>query len=403
MKLLIAYICILISYVACSQSAYDILGVKKSANVDSIKQAYRKKAKQLHPDKNKDNPNAQEEFIKLSGAYETLSDPQKKAEYDESLNPNSRFNGHHMHQQQHRGGFGGGNPHEFSRFHQQQYQQQRQSQQNVFVYRGPDGQFYYASGNPFQDSRFSSNTYSYNVNLNEYSIFNIFMQIVQFCISNFPIILIGVLLLKATIEGNRNRAREQQAAQHTSPHVRTNIGNTNNSHTTDSNSDIHHQDDNAPLEDLTLAHFVSYHKSTILIIINNTDGWLDKMMLKRWKVAFASDKLLFRVTNASTMQSLLISNQKDREGISRGDKVLQHIWNQLSNHKLIAIRSNCSNLIDTVTTLEDWCIKTTKLSFLIDSNNTNKELLNKEVESWCISIIGGEVKWHKNMEMDLGH
>ncbi|CRK99785.1 CLUMA_CG013093, isoform A [Clunio marinus] len=61
---------------------YKILNVKKNANTNEIKKAYRKLAKELHPDKNKDDPNASEKFADLSAAYEILSDEDKRKLYD---------------------------------------------------------------------------------------------------------------------------------------------------------------------------------------------------------------------------------------------------------------------------------------------------------------------------------
>ncbi|XP_003737919.1 dnaJ homolog shv [Galendromus occidentalis] len=61
---------------------YDILGVPRSANVNQIKKAYRKLAKELHPDKNKDDPAAQDKFQDLGAAYEVLVDAEKRKQYD---------------------------------------------------------------------------------------------------------------------------------------------------------------------------------------------------------------------------------------------------------------------------------------------------------------------------------
>lgn len=61
---------------------YDILGASRSDTIDEIKKRYQERAKQLHPDKNKDDPRAIDKFSILSKAYEVLSDPIKKMRYD---------------------------------------------------------------------------------------------------------------------------------------------------------------------------------------------------------------------------------------------------------------------------------------------------------------------------------
>ena len=76
---------------------YNILGIDKSASASQIKKAYRKKAIAYHPDKNPDDPSAEEKFKKAAEAYEVLSDPNKKARYDQ-----------YGHQAFEGGGFGGG-------------------------------------------------------------------------------------------------------------------------------------------------------------------------------------------------------------------------------------------------------------------------------------------------------
>ncbi len=62
---------------------YEILGVKRSATPAEIKKAYRKLARELHPDKNPGDTKAEERLKLVNAAYDVLSDPQKKATYDQ--------------------------------------------------------------------------------------------------------------------------------------------------------------------------------------------------------------------------------------------------------------------------------------------------------------------------------
>ena len=87
---------------------YQTLGVARGASEADIKKAYRKLAKELHPDRNKDNPKASEKFSQVTNAYDLLNDKDKRARFDRGEidgdgNPTSPFGPGHA-----GGGFGGG-------------------------------------------------------------------------------------------------------------------------------------------------------------------------------------------------------------------------------------------------------------------------------------------------------
>ena len=65
-----------------AEDLYKVLGVSKKATDDEIKKAYRKLARQYHPDRNPDEPKAEERFKEVQGAYDTLSDPDKRKQSD---------------------------------------------------------------------------------------------------------------------------------------------------------------------------------------------------------------------------------------------------------------------------------------------------------------------------------
>merc|ERR1712172_440148 len=97
LKCLSVLLLILANDVLGGRDFYKILGVSKRADTNQIKKAYRKLAKTLHPDKNRDDPDAEEKFKDLGVAYETLKDPELRKVYDrggeEALPKNERNGG----------------------------------------------------------------------------------------------------------------------------------------------------------------------------------------------------------------------------------------------------------------------------------------------------------------------
>jgi molecular chaperone DnaJ len=73
----------MIFLMATNRDYYEILGLGREASNEEIKKAFKKLAMKFHPDRNPDNPKAEEQFKEAKEAYDILSDPQKKAAYDQ--------------------------------------------------------------------------------------------------------------------------------------------------------------------------------------------------------------------------------------------------------------------------------------------------------------------------------
>src|SRR3954470_7731721 len=64
------------------RNPYSVLGVDRKASADEIKKAYRKLARQYHPDRNPDDASAEERFKEIQSAYDIVGDPDKRKQYD---------------------------------------------------------------------------------------------------------------------------------------------------------------------------------------------------------------------------------------------------------------------------------------------------------------------------------
>src|SRR5205814_8421057 len=73
-----------------AETLYDTRGVKKGASADEIKKAYRKLARQYHPDTNQGDKSAEERFKQVQTAYDVLSDAEKRKAYDRFGSTNGR-------------------------------------------------------------------------------------------------------------------------------------------------------------------------------------------------------------------------------------------------------------------------------------------------------------------------
>jgi molecular chaperone DnaJ len=118
---------------------YDLLGITKTATDDDIKKSFRKLAQKYHPDKNPDNPEAEEKFKTINEAYEVLSDPEKRRNYDHFGHASTRQGpGQRSH------GFGGfegfGNFGDFNNVFTQFFHQHHRAPNNV-PRRGEDVQY----------------------------------------------------------------------------------------------------------------------------------------------------------------------------------------------------------------------------------------------------------------------
>ena len=129
---------------------YELLGLNGSATQEEVKKAYRKLALKFHPDKNKDNPEAESMFKLISRAYDVLSDPEKKQVYDRYGVEGLEGGAHRRNVDP---GFSG---HQFQHFPHFQ----------PFMFRSPDEVFkdFFGSSFPFGDDPFFSGAHSKFVN-----------------------------------------------------------------------------------------------------------------------------------------------------------------------------------------------------------------------------------------------
>ena len=115
------------------RDCYEVLGVSKSATEKDIKKAYKKLAMKYHPDRNPDNPVAQEKFREVKESYEILNDEEKRQQYDD-FGHSGLENG----QARGRGGFGQGGGGDFNDMFGDMFGQRQQQRHQPQPQRGSD-------------------------------------------------------------------------------------------------------------------------------------------------------------------------------------------------------------------------------------------------------------------------
>ena len=135
-----------------ARNPYEVLGISENATPEEIKSAYRKKAKECHPDLHPDDPNAQEKMNEVNAAYDILSNPEKYSAWQSRQtyssgaprgsyqNPYGSYQGYSSSDE-----FWQAMYNEFYRQQQARYQQQQQYQQQYQQSR-PNRTYYYRSG-----------------------------------------------------------------------------------------------------------------------------------------------------------------------------------------------------------------------------------------------------------------
>jgi len=325
--------------------------------------AYRKLAKKYHPDKNKGDPKASDEFIRVSSAYEVISNAQSRREYDDSLRAPASG-----------GGPGGSytysnHPH----FQHPHFQQHQRRQQNMHVFRGPDGRFYYTQG-ASSDQRHHQHSYEYQYNWDFSSdsnniLISLAAKVVWFVYNNFFVLALGFVMLRATLDGQQARQRAQQAQQTqaarragsaeggsgastasagASPSATAGSG-TASCYTgawklLDCAGDL-----------LTSQDLVTYSKPCVIVIIYISFATQDTVsLLRRLNKQFRSDKLMFKVVSrdptatfadisfrsaSATRMVTFITGRSLRSDVPGGHNNSDDVgWD------VLALRSNMSNL-----------------------------------------------------------
>lgn len=386
--------------------------MKSTASDEQIKKAYRKRAKMLHPDKNKDDPNAQEKFIELSNAYETLHDPRKRADYDASrITGHSNTNYNNM---QHGSRYSSQNPSDiFRRQHEQHFQHfQRRHGGNHFSY-----------------------SYSYNSNdMNKNPYIHYTILIISFLYNNFPMVLISLFVLMSAWNGHRSRKKAE------------NLQNKNKQEYSGGDGEESSIAKNITMEwkpsvfEFSCNDLRMYKKGTILIIVNytmfitkyrnkNRSGEYDKSdrklmvnFLNALNKEFASDRLIFRYINVPCRAMCC---QQCNGSESAGECHTEWLRKVLHGKVAVGVRCNQNAIVRKVRNMFDDAVDNSstetasnseKISVKCCDLHLNALELNKllsrferalsdenitednALQKWCGRIVEGQVKW-KDMDI----
>mmetsp|Transcript_2491 Transcript_2491/g.3872 ORF Transcript_2491/g.3872 Transcript_2491/m.3872 type:complete len:367 (+) Transcript_2491:3-1103(+) len=353
------YVILLLQWtIQLKSSHFDTLGISSKASEDDVKKSYRKLAKIYHPDKNKNDPDAQTKFIEITKAYEVLSDPQSRLEYEESLRfgANNRVNSRNSKVHEWRSRNSDLDP--FREFHDLRNFEEFTSE-NMFQKYTLNGKTFYTSSRNFNgqtftysySSSFGNNQSSQQQNFTIWNILYIFGVLCYYFIRPFVPLIILILAFcslfcnsssKATKMKNKSSIRKE-----------------------------HNPSNNFETQIEVLNQSYLNQRGVILIIAMNEQILT---LCHQLKSKFVQDKVIFL---SHLKNSSLNSNQKD-------------------NKKMDYLLAVCKGG-------EKWLrFKSKEERNSEETHNDDEEMVTAdEIEIWIIQLLNGVNLWTLSKEIPI--